>query len=193
MEGMQMGSILRARDSRLVGCEVRAAYRLRFDPSEGGGSGAVQGTLEGAIVCDCRERPRRTCIDFAALAAGTGPNPRVEQGVSFTVHDAAGAPRPDTEIESLVAGFLGLDVGFRTEIVLPVPCTAVEATLVTGASPAQFEAFEAGGASAGALTMTVGQNVPEALRITGTAIERAVITAPQNETLLLRFCFEPAA
>ena len=41
--------------------------------------------------------------------------------------------------------------------------------------------------------MTVGQNVAETLRITGTAIDRAVITAPQNETLLLRFCFEPAA
>jgi hypothetical protein len=170
---------------------LRAAYRLRFDPSEQGGSGAVVGTLEGSIVCACDDRPQRTCIDFTALPTGTGPNPRVAQGVSFTVRDFAGAPTADTRIQTM-GGFTGLDVGFRTEIVLPVPCTAVEATLVTFASPAQFEAFEAGGASAGALTMTVGQGVAESLRITGTAIDRAIIVAPQNETVLLRFCFEPA-
>ena len=192
MEGMLLGTIVRARNKRLLGCELRAAYRLRFDPSEAGGSGAVQGTLEGAIVCDCRERPKRTCIEFSAMPVGTGPNPRVEQGVSFTVHDFAGAPTADTEIETMGSAFTGLDVGFRTEIVLPVPCTAVEATLVHLSQPATFEAFEAGGGSAGSLTMTVGQNVAETLRITGSAIDRAVIIAPQDETLLLRFCFEPA-
>ena len=91
------------------------------------------------------------------------------------------------------SAFTGLNVGFTTEIVLPVPCSAVEATLVHLAQPARLEAFEVGGASAGAVTMSVGQNTPEILRITGTAIDRAVITAPQDETLLLRFCFEPAA
>jgi hypothetical protein len=90
------------------------------------------------------------------------------------------------------SAFTGLDVGFRTEIVLPVPCTAVEATLVHLSQPATLEAFESGGGSAGSLTMTVGQNVAETLRITGSTIDRAVITAPQDETLLLRFCFEPA-
>ena len=53
MEGMLRGRIMRARDRRLVGCELRAAYRLRFDPSSEGGSGGVRGTLEGAIVCNC--------------------------------------------------------------------------------------------------------------------------------------------
>ena len=54
MEGMLRGRIMRARDRRLVGCELRAAYRLRFDPSsDQGGSGGVRGTLEGAIVCAC--------------------------------------------------------------------------------------------------------------------------------------------
>jgi hypothetical protein len=190
MEGMLLGTIVRARDKRLLGCEVRAAYRLRFDPSEGGGSGAVVGTLEGAIVCDCRDRAR-TCIDFAAMPTGNGPNPRVEQGVEFTVLDFAGAPTPDTRITAM-GGFTGLDVGFSTKIALPVPCTAVEATLVTFASPASLEGFEAGGGSAGSTTMSVGQGVPETLRITGTAIDSAVITAPNDETLLLRFCFEPA-
>jgi hypothetical protein len=33
--------------------------------------------------------------------------------------------------------------------------------------------------------------VAETLRVTGTSIDRAVITARVNETLLLRFCFDP--
>ena len=191
MEGMLLGTIVRARNKRLLGCELRAAYRLRFDPSQAGGSGGVQGTLEGAIVCDCPERPHRTCIDYASMPTGNGPNPRTDQGVTLTVLDFAGAPTATSRITTM-GGFTGLDVGFRTEIALPVPCTAVEATLVTFASPATFEAFEATGASAGSQTMTVGQGVPETLRITGAAIDKAVIVAAQDETLLLRLCYEPA-
>lgn len=192
MEGMLLGTVVRTRYKRLLGCELRAAYRLRFDPSETGGSGGVVGTMEGAIVCDCRDRPQRTCIDFAAMPAGNGPNPRVEQGVRFAVHDFAGALVADTRVTAMGSGFTGLDVGFRTEIALPGPCFAIEATLVHFSQPAELEAFEVGGASAGALTMAGPQNAQETLRITGTAIDRAVITARQNETLLLRFCFEPA-
>jgi hypothetical protein len=191
MEGMLLGSIVRAKNKRLLGCELRAAYRLRFDPSQDGGSGGVQGTLEGAIVCDCPDRPHRTCIDYASMTTGNGPNPRTDQGVSLTVLDHAGAPAANSRITTM-GGFTGLDVGFRTEIALPVPCAAVEATLVTFASPATLEAFEAGGGSAGSETMTVSQGVPETLRITGTAIEKALIVAPQDETLLLRLCYEPA-
>jgi hypothetical protein len=53
MEGLLVGKIRRARDRRLIGCTVQAAYRLRFDASREGGSSGVRGTLEGAIVCDC--------------------------------------------------------------------------------------------------------------------------------------------
>jgi hypothetical protein len=192
MEGMLLGTIIRAEDPQLVGCEVRAAYRLRFEPSrDEGGSGGVRGTLEGAIVCDCSSRPPpRTCIDFSAFPVGAGPNPRVEQGVGFTVHDGSGTPAPGTQVQSSGA-FTGLNVLIMTEIKLPVPCAAVEVTLMTEAQPAQFEAFESGGGSAGAASMTLGQRVAETLRVTGTSIDRAVITARANETLLLRFCFDP--
>jgi len=90
------------------------------------------------------------------------------------------------------SAFTGLDVGFSTEIALPTPCVAVEGTLVHFSQPASIEAFEVGGASAGVAAMSVGQRTPETLRITGSAIDRVVIRAPQDETLLLRFCFEPA-
>lgn len=119
MEGLLIGTIRSARDRRLVGCEIRAAYRLRFDPSEKGGSGAISGTLEGAVVCDCPGRPERTCIELSALAPGAGANPRVEQGVSFNVLDPAGSPLPNSQIRSMGA-FTGLDVGFRTELKLPL-------------------------------------------------------------------------
>jgi hypothetical protein len=59
------------------------------------------------------------------------------------------------------------------------------------ARPARLEAFNADGSTAGAAAMSAPQNTTETLTVTGASIERAVITAPQDETLLLRFCFEP--
>jgi hypothetical protein len=190
MEGLMVGTIRRAHDRRLVGCTIQAAYRLRFDPSSEGGSGAVRGTLEGAIVCDCPDRPPRTCVELAALPAGTGPNPRLEQGVSFEVRDHTGSPLVNSEIKTQGA-FTGLDVGFSTEIKLPQPCSALEATLVHFARPATLEAFNSDGSSAGAATMSGPQNVAETLTVTGASIESAIVRAPQDETLLLRLCFEP--
>jgi hypothetical protein len=105
------------------------------------------------------------------------------------VHDSAGNQVPSTQIQTAGA-FTGLDVGFRTEIKLPRPCTAVEATLITRATAAVLEAFNSDGTQAGVATMTGTQNVAETLRVEGPSIESAVIVAPQDETLLLRFCFE---
>jgi hypothetical protein len=190
MEGLLVGTIRRARDRRLIGCTIQAAYRLRFDPSTDGGSGAVRGTLEGAIVCDCPDRPPRTCVELAALPPGTGPNPRLEQGVSFEVRDPAGSPTASTQIRTQGA-FTGLDVGFSTSIKLPQPCSAVEATLVTFAQPATIEAFNTDGSSAGTATMSGPQNVAETLTVTGASIDSAIVHARQDETLLLRLCFEP--
>jgi hypothetical protein len=190
MEGLLLGTIRRARDRRLVGCRLQAAYRLRFDPSSEGGSGAVAGTLEGSVVCDCPGEPPRTCIELSPLPLGPGPNPRVEQGVSFTV-DGGANPTQIRSLSGPLATFTGLDVGRKTDIELPVPCAAVEATLMTLAQPATFDAFNSDGTLAGSLTMSGAQNVAEPLRIPGTSIEKAVITASQSETLLLRFCFEP--
>ena len=54
MEGRLCGQVVATRDPALRRCQVIAAYRIRFDPSVRGGSGAVRGTLEGVIVCPCR-------------------------------------------------------------------------------------------------------------------------------------------
>jgi hypothetical protein len=51
--------------------------------------------------------------------------------------------------------------------------------------------MEQGGGSVGPKTMTVGQGTSETLDLTGNQLYRALITAPNNEVILLRFCYEP--
>jgi hypothetical protein len=54
MEGRLCGRIETTGHAALNGCQVSAAYRIRFDPSATGGQGAVRGTLEGVILCSCQ-------------------------------------------------------------------------------------------------------------------------------------------
>ena len=53
MEGKLCGEVIEAGHPKLKGCQVIAAYRIKFDPSEKGGEGGVVGTIEGVIVCFC--------------------------------------------------------------------------------------------------------------------------------------------
>lgn len=53
MEGKLCGEVIKAGDTKLKGCQVIAAYRIKFDPAPPGGSGAVVGTIEGVLVCFC--------------------------------------------------------------------------------------------------------------------------------------------
>jgi hypothetical protein len=55
MEGLLLGTIRRSPDKALIGCRVQAAYRLRYEADQKGGSGEFQGTLEGGIICICRD------------------------------------------------------------------------------------------------------------------------------------------
>ena len=93
----------------------------------------MRGTLEGAIVCDCPDRPPRTCIELAALPVGSGPNPRIEQGVSFEVLDHTGAPFPTTEIRPQ-GSFIGLDAG-RTHRASSCPSPAPPSRRRSSTSP----------------------------------------------------------
>jgi hypothetical protein len=54
MEGRLCGRVVNPGNSRLRGCQVIAAYRISFDQSFEGGSGAVVGTLEGVVICACK-------------------------------------------------------------------------------------------------------------------------------------------
>jgi hypothetical protein len=185
MEGLLVGTIRSARDRRLVGCTIQAAYRLRFDPGTDGGRGGVQGTLEGAIVCDCGG-PERICVELATTTAG--PNPLTAGGVSFAVDPLA----DPTVLTTFGSSFTGLDVRRATEISLP-PSSSVELTLVTLAQAATMEAFNSDGSSAGTASMSGTQNVAESFTLTGASIDRVVVKAPADETLLLRLCYTPPA
>lgn len=54
MEGKLCGEVVEAGNSKLKGCQVIAAYRIKFDPSVGFISTAVVGTIEGVLVCFCK-------------------------------------------------------------------------------------------------------------------------------------------
>jgi hypothetical protein len=187
MEGRFCGTIDRAVDQHLVGCELIGTYRFRLDPQAFEQGGDVVGTLEGLIVCACT---RTVCVDFQGFTPGSGPNPRTEQGVTFTVRDHLGNPTPTTEIQA-AGGFTGLQCSYLTEVGLPTPSVSVEATLVRFAAPATVQAFS-GGVPGAITSMTVAQGVAETLVVTGTAIDQVVITAPNDEVQLLRLCYQPA-
>jgi hypothetical protein len=53
LEGRLCGEVVKPGDTKLKGCQVIGAYRIKFDPSERGGSGAVVGTIDGVIMCWC--------------------------------------------------------------------------------------------------------------------------------------------
>jgi hypothetical protein len=145
------------------------------------------GTLEGLIVCACT---RTVCVDFQGFTPGSGPKPRTEQGVTFTVRDYLGNPTPTTEIQA-AGGFTGLQCSYLTEVGLPTLSVSVEATLVRFAAPATVQAFS-GGVPGVITSMTVAQGVAETLVVTETAIDQVVITAPNDEVQLLRLCYQPA-
>lgn len=57
MEGRISGKVTAAKDKfkNLIGCEVLADYRLRLNSPEEDPSSVVAGTLEGLIVCLCKQ------------------------------------------------------------------------------------------------------------------------------------------
>jgi len=54
MEGRLCGQVVESQDPALKGCQIVATYRIKFDPSVTGGSGAITGVLEGVVVCRCQ-------------------------------------------------------------------------------------------------------------------------------------------
>jgi hypothetical protein len=133
--------------------------------------------------------PQKQCIDFRSYLPQVTPNPWAVGGGSFLALDHVGKPWGNPGIK-VMGGFRGLDCGYRLEITLSSPWTSVEATLVHFAGRAEMKAINRDGSTAGAATMSVGQNTEETLTIAGAAIDKVVITSPADEVLLLKFCWE---
>lgn len=186
MEGRLCGRIVKSRKEELVGCAVTAVYRFRFDPSEGAIDTGVEGTVEGVVVCPCRVE--QNCIDFTAFPAMAHPNPWVVGGTTFQVLDFQGNPTATADVVTWGA-FTGLNVNYETRVALPSPASGVEATLVHFVQPATVTALDGNGTVVDTATMTNTQAVAQTLTLSGANIERLLITAPQDETLLLELCY----
>jgi hypothetical protein len=135
------------------------------------------------------------CTAFGSMPIGQGPNPLQGNQASFRVFQFNGLPAPFTQIKSQASPsggvFVGLDCGFRTIVTLATPAQNVTLALVHFAQPANVRAFNSDGTLAGSAVMTPAQFTVQTLSIAGTSINRVIISCPQDETLLLRFCFNP--
>jgi hypothetical protein len=183
MEGRLCGRIVKAKDKRLLGCSVTAAYRIRFDPSEGFQSSGVEGTLEGLVVCPC---DKGGCLDFTGFTQGSYPNPWSIGGHLFDVGDPSGATLPSADVTSW-GGHTGLNAGWDTKITLGAPAGDVDITLVHFSAPATVTAYDATATAVDSATMTLSAT-PETLHLSGAGITTLVVTAPSNETLILEIC-----
>jgi hypothetical protein len=184
LEGRLCGRIVEAKDGRLVGCQVVAAYRLRFDPSAGFGDTGIEGTIEGLVACSCDGRGG--CLDLTALPAAAHPNPWTIGGWELHVFDHGGAPAATADVVTW-GGSTGLNAGFETRITLAAPATGVDLTAVHFASPATVKALDGAGGTVDSATMTVAGS-PETLHLNGAGIVTLVVTPPQDETLILEIC-----
>jgi mersacidin/lichenicidin family type 2 lantibiotic len=134
--------------------------------------------------CTHAPPPQKSCFDFGTL--GPGPIPVGLNGLTFEVFDFAGNPTLPTVRTD--AGFTGLNCGYTLRITFPVDAAEVTLDLVHFAQPATATAFP-GGQTA---TMSGPHQVSERLTLTAPPGIRVVeVTAPQNETLLLAYCFTP--
>jgi hypothetical protein len=135
--------------------------------------------------------PGGACADFRESTPGRGPNPRVENGISF---QAAGSERTDrfTEIRKLPDGSSGLHCGHRMQIELPVVTDSVVLTIEYTGEPPIVTVFQADGASAGTQSPSGPPGELQAVDFSGTGLKRVVIeqpTAHETAALVASLCY----
>jgi|GEM_PF-591370 len=127
------------------------------------------------------------CTAFGSMPVGLGPNPRPGTQASFRVFQFTGAPAPNTRIRTM-ASIRGLDCGFRCEATLASTASSVTLALVHFAQPGVIQALNASNQVVASTNMgPAGQLRSYVLNAAG--IRRVVIRCPQDETLLVRFCY----
>ncbi len=130
---------------------------------------------------------QQDCVDFSAMKAGPGPNPRPEIGATFTAFDSQGQPVKETRIDAQ-KNVVGLYCGSSLEIKLGQPSTSVALTLFNTHAGARLEAFNQDGSSAG--TYQVPTQTTQTITVNGDSIARIKIIG--DETWLLKVCFNTA-
>lgn len=137
------------------------------------------------------------CHDFRLDAIGPVPNPLEHSGMklsSWLPSDSAPRPDPNTRIETL-SGETGYHVAYRTEIELARPCSSVHIDFLQLAGQVDFEAFDSAGTSIDWRRFTGITGAPQSVHLgsPGAAIQRIVVLAPNNRTVLLRICCDGSA
>ncbi len=137
------------------------------------------------------------CHDFRLDPVGPVPNPLELGGIklsSWLRSDSAPLPDPSTRIETL-SGETGYRVEYRTEIELGRPCSTVHIDFLQLAGLVDFEAFDSAGASIDWRRFTGVTGAPQSVHLgsPGAAIQRIVVLAPNNRTVLLRICCDGSA
>lgn len=183
MEGRLCGTVVRPAEPRLAGAQVVAAYRIRFDPSEKGGEGAVAGTLEGLVVRSCA--PTDECVEFAAV--GTDANPRVAGDLTIETRDLNGPTQQTTVVAW--GNHTGLHLWHSATLRFAQPVSQVEVTLVHFVQHATATAFDPSGAAVATASMSAPQNVDETLVLTGPGITSVTVDSPQDEVLMPKVCW----
>jgi len=153
---------------------------------------ALEAILSGAKqqVEAAPPAPAMVCTAFAGMPVALGPNPFIGTQARFLVRQFGGTIAPNTRIVQW-GMFRGLDCGFTCEIALQQLASSVTLALVHFSQPATIQAFNSNGSLAGSAVMTPVQQTVQTFTINGAQIRRVVIKCPANETLLLRFCFQP--
>jgi hypothetical protein len=184
MEGKLCGRLVRASDPKLAGAQVTAAYRFAFEPNEKGGGGTLRGTVEGVVVRTCE--PVAECVSFGTV--GVDANPRVLGPVTIETRDSTGTGPAQTEVVTW-GGQTGLHLWHRSRVSFAAPVSRVELTLVHFSTAPTATAFDATGIPVATATVSVGQQTPETLVLTGAGIVTVEVDAPSDEVLLTRLCW----
>ena len=131
-------------------------------------------------------RPVRRCAGFE-IDAREVALPYVEEDAEFTAY-RQDRPQSSTAVRS-AAGDRGIDIGTRLEAKLPCPASGVELTLLQQARPVEVTGYDASGAVVATASGPDRQGVVT-VPLDGRGIVAVVVEAPQDETTLLRFCFD---
>jgi hypothetical protein len=129
-----------------------------------------------------------TCIDFSTRQPGNVANPLTEQGAVFRAFDFQGAPLNPGRITN-AGNQIGLDLGFRTQVTLPAPCSTVQVRMAHTSTPVRAVARNTAGAVVDDQVMTVGAGQSQTLTLSGQGITDVELTPPQNEAVLQEICF----
>jgi hypothetical protein len=117
----------------------------------------------------------------------TDVNPRTVGAVTIETSDLNG-PTAQTDVVTWGA-FTGLRMWHSSKLSFGSAASQVEVTLVAFATPAVATAYDGSGTVVSTATMTVGQQIPQTLVLTGAGIVTIVVESKADELLLQKLCW----